>query len=163
LFDTFTGLPLHILVVHFVVVLVPISAFATIGVFVWPAWRRKYGAWIAALNVMMLVLTFVTVRAGLDLKDRYRALGDTQTPGYHHEGLGKSLLWVVLALAVLSAAAWWVGRMPNMAPVAIGLGAVVALVAIGAIVLTTLTGDSGARTTWSDFIKSSDKATSSKN
>jgi uncharacterized membrane protein len=162
LFDTFTGLPLHILVIHFVVVLLPISAFATIGVFVRPTWRRKYGAWIAALNVMMLVLTFVTVRAGEDLKDRYRALGDTQTPKDHHEGLGKALLWVVLALAVLSAAAWWVGRMPNMGPAAIGLGAVVALVAVAAIVLTMLTGDAGSRSHWSDFIKSSDKVSSNK-
>jgi hypothetical protein len=162
LFDTFTGLPFHILVIHFVVVLLPISAFATIAVFVRPAWRRKYGALVAGLNGLMVVLTFVTVRAGEDLKDRYRALGDTVTPKDHHEGLGKSLLWVVVALAVLSAAAWSVGRIPNMAPAAIGLGAVVALVAIGAIVLTMLTGDAGSRSHWSDFIKSSDKALSNK-
>src|SRR4051812_31992980 len=72
MFDTFLGLPLHVLVLHFTVVLVPISAIATTAVFLYRPWRAAYGARMVVGNLAMLALTFVTVRAGLDLQARYR-------------------------------------------------------------------------------------------
>lgn len=158
MFDTFTGLPMHVLVIHFVVVLVPLSAMATIAVFLRPAWRERYAAPVAALNVAMLVLTFVTVEAGWDLQSRYRKLGDTQAPKNHHEGLGKALLIIVLVLAVASVGTWagGVAKLPALAVT--GLAGLVAVLAVASIVLTVLTGDAGSRSHWADFIKSSDKA-----
>jgi uncharacterized membrane protein len=158
LFDTFTGLPMHVLVIHFVVVLVPLSAMATIAVFLRPTWRERYAAPVAALNVAMLVLTFVTVEAGWDLQSRYRKLGDTQAPKNHHEGLGKALLIIVLVLAVASVGTWagGVAKLPALAVT--GLAGLVAVLAVASIVLTVLTGDAGSRSHWADFIKSSDKA-----
>ena len=159
MFDTFTGLPMHVLVIHFVVVLVPLSAMATIAVFLRPAWRERYAAPVAALNVAMLVLTFVTVEAGWDLQSRYRKLGDTQEPKDHHEGLGKALLIIVLVLAVASVGTWaeaGINKLPALAVT--GLAGLVAVLAVASIVLTVLTGDAGSRSHWADFIKSSDKA-----
>jgi uncharacterized membrane protein len=158
LFDTFMGLPLHILVVHFTVVLVPLSAIATIAVFLRPAWRKRYAAPIAILNVLMLALTFVTVQAGGDFEDRFRAEGDKLTPRFHHEDYANVLIWVVVALAVLSVVGWWVSRGTNASPaLAMSVGGLVAVVAVAAIVLTVLTGHTGSESAWKDFVTSTDK------
>ena len=41
--DEFNGLPIHILLVHAVVVLVPLAALLTMLSAVWPAARRRIG------------------------------------------------------------------------------------------------------------------------
>jgi hypothetical protein len=158
LFDKFLGLPTHILVLHFTVVLVPIVALVTIAVFLRPTWRKRWAGWVAILDVAMLALTFVTVRAGWDLESRYRVEGDTETPGFNHETLGKALLWIMVALAPMAVLAWWVSRIPNLSPgVNLGLGGLVASIAVASIVLTALAGHTGAEASWTDFIKFSDK------
>jgi uncharacterized membrane protein len=145
LFDTFMGLPIHVLVSHFVVVLIPLTAVATIAVALRKAWREKYAAPLAAGNVAMLALTFVTMRAGEDLKDRYRGLGDAQTPKFDHEKLGQTLVWIMVALAVVSLAIW-----------------VVALLATSSVVFAVLAGHTGAESRWKEFVQNSDKQLSKK-
>lgn len=163
MFDTFLGLPLHILVSHFVVVLIPLSAMATIAVCLRKAWREKYVMPLAIGNVAMLALTFATVRAGQDLKYRYRAFGDTQTPKFNHEKLGQTLLWIMVALAVVSLVIWALEPMRAVAPAAVlGLAGVVVLLAASSIVITTLAGHTGAKTQWQDFVQNSDKQLSKK-
>ncbi|HVE26669.1 MAG TPA: hypothetical protein VNC22_14770, partial [Sporichthya sp.] len=68
MFDSFLGLPLHVLVLHFTVVLVPLGAMATVAVMVRHDWRARFLPHVAAGNVALLALTFVTVRAGLALQ-----------------------------------------------------------------------------------------------
>ncbi len=127
MFDTIMDLPVHILVSHFVVVLIPLTAIATIAIAVRKVWREKYARHLAAVNVAMLALTFVTLRAGEDLKDRYRGLGSTTTPKFDHEALGRTLVWIMVALAVVSLAIWAVEPMKAIAPAAVlGLAGVVA-------------------------------------
>jgi hypothetical protein len=163
LFDKFLGLPTHILVLHFTVVLVPLVALVTIAVFLRATWRKRWVGWVAILDVAMLALTFVTVRAGWDLESRYRVEGDTDTPGFNHETLGKALLWIMVALAPTAVLAWWVSRIPNLSPVVnLGLGGFVASIAVASIVLTALAGHTGAEASWTDFIKFSDKALAKK-
>jgi uncharacterized membrane protein len=158
LFNTFMGLPVHILVLHFTVVLVPIVALMTIAVFLRASWRKQWAGWAAILNVGMLVLTFVTVKAGWDLEGRYRGMGDSDTPGFNHEKLGKALLFIMLGLAPLAVLAWWVGKLSALSPaVNLGLGGLVASTAVASIVLTVLAGHTGAEASWKDFVKSSDK------
>jgi hypothetical protein len=65
MFDTFLGLPLHVLVLHFTVVLVPISAIATTAVFLYRPWRETYGARMVVVNLAMLALALATVAAWL--------------------------------------------------------------------------------------------------
>lgn len=163
MFDTFLDLPTHILVSHFVVVLIPLSALATIAVALRKAWREKYARPLAAGNVAMLALTFVTMRAGEDLRDRYRGLGDAQTPKFDHETLGRTLVWIMVALAVVSLASWAVEPLRAVAPAAVrGLAGVVALLAASSIVFAVLAGHTGSESHWKEFIQNSDKQLSKK-
>jgi len=158
LFNTFMGLPIHILVSHFVVVLIPFSAIATIAIALRKPWREKYAVPLAAVNVAMLALTFVTMRAGEDLKDRYRGLGDTTTPKFDHESLGRTLLWIMAALAVASLLIWAAEPIRGVAPTAVlGLAGVVALLATSSIVFAVMAGHTGAESHWKEFVQQSDK------
>ncbi|HEY2831264.1 MAG TPA: DUF2231 domain-containing protein [Sporichthyaceae bacterium] len=158
MFDTFMGLPVHILILHATVVLVPLVSVITIAVFLWPAWRTKFAGPVAILNVVILATTFATVRSGLKFKDRFRIMGDQSTPEYSHERWGKDLLWWVLALAIVAVLVYAVGRVPNLPPfVGMGLGGVVAVLAVVSIVFTAVAGHTGAEASYKGIIKSSDK------
>lgn len=156
-------LPVHVLVSHFVVVLIPLGALATIAVALRKPWREKYAGPLAAGNVAVLALTFVTTRAGEDLKDRYRGLGDTQTPKFDHETLGRTLLWIMVALAVVSLVIWALEPVRAVAPAVVPvLAGVVVLLAAASVVFAVLAGHTGAESRWKEFIQNSDKQLSKK-
>jgi fatty acid desaturase len=161
LFDTLTGLPGHILAAHFAAVLIPLSAIATIAVALRKPWREKYAGPLAVGNVAMLALTFFTIRAGEHLEGRYRMLGDARTPKFNHEALGRTLLWIMVALAVGSLANWAIEPMRAAAPAA-GLVAagVIALLASVSLVFAVLAGHTGSESHWKEFIQSSDQQNS---
>ncbi len=48
MFDLINGIPVHPLVVHAVVVLLPLALLGTIAIAVKPAWRRPYGPLVVA-------------------------------------------------------------------------------------------------------------------
>ncbi|MGR7001166.1 DUF2231 domain-containing protein [Yinghuangia aomiensis] len=80
MFDTVFGLPVHVLVLHFAVVLVPLAALATIAVAVRPAWLPRFGVWVAALDAVMVVLVWATKESGEKLLKRIY-LGSVRPPG----------------------------------------------------------------------------------
>ena len=47
-FDLINGVPIHPLVVHAVVVLLPLAVLGTIAIVVRPAWRLRYGPLVVA-------------------------------------------------------------------------------------------------------------------
>ncbi|NQU36171.1 MAG: cytochrome b5 domain-containing protein, partial [Actinobacteria bacterium] len=51
LFDTVNGIPAHVLVVHVVVVLLPVSALGALAIAAVPRWSAQFGpfVWVAAL------------------------------------------------------------------------------------------------------------------
>jgi len=154
MFDTFMGLPLHVLVLHFTVVLVPISAIATAAVFMSRRWCEAYAGRLVVVNLAMLALTFVTVRAGLALQDRYRGIGDNTVPHNDHEELGKILLWIMVALAAATVVAWLATRRAEIPePAGLSLGMVIASLAVASIVVTILAGHTGSKSHWEDFVK----------
>lgn len=58
----FSGLPAHVLLVHFLVVLVPLTAVLEILCALWPAVRRGQIVWLnVALSIVVMVLTPITV------------------------------------------------------------------------------------------------------
>jgi membrane protein required for beta-lactamase induction len=155
-FDTFTGLPTHILVSHFAVVLIPIGATATIAVVLRKAWREKFAGLLALGNIGLLAMAFVTLRAGEDLMDRYRELGDEQTPKFDHESLGRTLVWIMLATTVASLLVWAVQPMRTKAPAAVlGLAAVVVALSVTTLVYSYLAGHTGSESHWKEFIENS--------
>ena len=76
------GLPLHVLLVHAVVVLIPLTALSLVLVAFWPAARRRLGFVTALLGLVLIVLIPLTTQAGQWLKDRVAS-----TPFVENHGL----------------------------------------------------------------------------
>lgn len=64
MFDTVFGLPLHTLVVHAVVVLVPLAALGTVAIAAVPAWRARFGVPVLLLTVAAVASVPVAVQSG---------------------------------------------------------------------------------------------------
>jgi hypothetical protein len=151
----FRGVPLHPLIIHAAVVLVPLAALSAL-LFVVPKWR-----WLARWPAVVLaVIGAVTVQlaamSGRDL-EKERKL---DSPLLHtHEEWGQRLqiaMWIFAAIMVV---AFWAmpyvtrlsgaaNRETRVAVLEKPLVVVVALAAIAVLVLVVLTGDAGARAVW---------------
>jgi hypothetical protein len=153
------GLPAHILFVHFVIVLVPLSALALIACAVWPGAARRLGLILPALTLVTLATVPLSTHAGEWLE---RHVGSDPLVRKHAE-LGDGLLPWALGLFAVSAVVWWTAR--RSAPAADGTsgasralpvlvrGAIAVLsvvVAVGAVVDVYRIGDSGAKAAWHD-------------
>ncbi len=150
------GLPLHILLVHAVVVFVPLTAVAVVLHAIWPAARKRLGFLTPAAGLLLVVLVPITVWAGEWLRDIVGV-----TPAVEqHEALGRTLLPWVVGLFVVGLAEWlWFGLVPvtkwgkemssRRRKVVRWVLTVLALFfAIGATYDIILIGDSGARAVW---------------
>ncbi len=60
--STFNGLPAHVLLVHFIVVLAPLTAVLAILCAVWPAARQRLVWLVLTLSLIVTVLTPVDHR-----------------------------------------------------------------------------------------------------
>lgn len=147
---TVDGLPLHPLLVHAVVVLVPLTAVAVILHAVWPAARRRLGFVTPLAGLVLVVLVPITVEAGEDLE---RHVPDTALVE-RHAALGDTLLPWVIGLLVVGIAEWvwfrWGATRPGGAVRVIGivLAVIAVLVGVGALVDVVLIGEAGARAVW---------------
>jgi uncharacterized membrane protein len=155
MFDLINGLPVHPLVVHAVVVLLPLAVLGTIAIALKPAWRLRYGPLVVAAAAVATVLLPVSTSSGEALEER------VGNPGEHAE-LGDQLIWFAIPLLVLAAALVWLewrkahGKPaigPSVLPTALAGLAVVAALATGVQVYRV--GDSGARAAWGDRVSSS--------
>lgn len=97
MFDTFNGLPLHPLVVHGVVVLLPLTIFGTIAIALRPRWRTRYGFLVVAAALVATILVPVSTSSGESLEERVGDAGE-------HAELGEQLLWFAIALLIAVAA-----------------------------------------------------------
>ncbi|WP_448071239.1 DUF2231 domain-containing protein [Georgenia yuyongxinii] len=94
-FDLVAGLPVHALVVHAVVVLLPLVVAGTIAVAVVPRWRRAYAPVVALLATAATAIIPVATQSGLALMRR------VGPPAGAHQTLGQQLIWFALPLTVL--------------------------------------------------------------
>ena len=149
-FDAIAGLPLHPLVVHFAVVLLPLAALGLILLVAVPKWADRY-VWLTMGGLIVgAVAAFVAKESGEALAAR---VGD---PG-SHASWGDLLPWLAVALLVL-AGAWFLlhhrarrtqsGR-SGAATVVGFLAAVTALVVTGA---TVVVGHTGAQAAWDGVV-----------
>lgn len=149
---TIGGLPLHPLLVHGVVVLLPLAAVAAILHAAWPAARRRLGIVTPGLATVALILVPITVKAGESLAAAVGMNPKIQ----RHQDLGETLLPWAIALFVVAGALWvWYrfgeSRQPSARTRLIVNSAllVAALVAgVGSIVDVVMIGDAGARAVW---------------
>ena len=81
--DKVFGLPVHALVVHFAVILVPLAVVALIATCWRPAWRKQYILPIAVLAIAGAAAALVAAQSGGSLKHQIereaRASGQVQT------------------------------------------------------------------------------------
>lgn len=148
MFDTLLGLPVHAIVVHAAVVLVPLMAVLTVLVAVLGRARLR-GAWpVVAGNVVTLGAVVVAQQSGEALQRRLPAnelISD-------HADLGGSMTVFMIGLLVASVLVALVRRRTGAVVVAVGAVAVVAAVAATAWVVVV--GHTGAGAVWKDVIAS---------
>ena len=150
------GLPLHPLVVHAAVVLIPLTAVLAIGFAVLPSWRWLLRWPTAAASVVCVGIAFLATKSGESLEEQRSLQKLVET----HQERGELLanLTIVLAVVVVVAAL----LLPGPSGLASGKGAmarrvsyadkvlpvVLVVVALVVLVQVVLTGDSGARAVW---------------
>jgi uncharacterized membrane protein len=157
--DLVNGLPVHPLVVHAVVVLLPLAALGTIAIALRPSWRTRYGALVVAAAAISTVLLPVATSSGEALE---KHVGD---PG-RHAALGDQLIWFTLPMLALCVALVAVDRRAGRIDEPRGTGAALrtplrvisalaVVAALAASVQVVRVGDSGARAAWGDQVSSS--------
>ena len=149
LLDTIGGLPVHPLVVHFAVVLLPLSSFATIVAVYIPRFRRSYG-FASVIGVFLGTgATVIAKQSGEALAAR---IGNPQT----HANYG-NILPILAGLAFLSTVLWYRSSKRLKSSRADLLGHVTALLNVAVIGLTFLTGHTGAQAVWNGRLPSQQK------
>jgi len=154
MFDTVLGLPVHALVVHAVVILVPLSALGVAAISVVPRWRVPFGPLVLAVTTAGLVMVPVATNSGERLRDRIDAGGVVKDQIENHLEWGYRVLWPTLALWVLAVALVLLARRRRPGRT-VTLVAVLAVVAAGASAgAVALTGHLGSTAVWSCTIGS---------
>ncbi|BFU45584.1 DUF2231 domain-containing protein [Krasilnikovia sp. MM14-A1004] len=154
---TVNGLPAHVLLVHAVVVLLPLSALLLVLTAVWPAARARLAGPNALLALAVVALVPMTTSAGEWLERRV----PSSTLLHDHTELGDTAIFYAIPLAVLAVLVWWrqreatgagTGNRTYLAPGSVVVTRV--LVALAVIVAGAgiygiyRIGDSGARASW---------------
>jgi hypothetical protein len=152
-----SGLPLHVLIVHFVVIVVPVAALCMVLAAVWPAARRRLGIVTPLIALAALVAVPITTTAGEWLAAR---VGHTELIAAH-QALGYTLLPWAIASFIVALAQWvWfrffhrdgarfrVGSTALRVAITIALTAAIAVTAVGSVVTVVRIGESGARALW---------------
>lgn len=142
-FKEFLGLPVHPLVVHGAVVLLPLAAIGVFAMATDIKRSKKYGFLVTVLAAVAGVFSLLAVASGRDLAV---SLGSGQQ---QHFELGELLPWFALALFGAALLLWLIDKKPTKR----GLpGKILALVAIvvgvATIGWTLYTGHLGAELTW---------------
>lgn len=151
--STISGLPAHVLLVHFIVVLAPLTAVLAIVCALWPAARQRLVWLVAALAATCVILTPLTTEAGEWLEHHI-----DESPALEvHAALGDTMIYVSVALLVAAALLVAVhvrdrrsGGLNRIAAVVVSVLVVAA--AIGTIAQVYRIGDSGARSAWGDAL-----------
>jgi hypothetical protein len=156
--ESIGGLPTHALIVHFAVVLIPLSVlvFAATG---WrESLRKVYSLPVALLALVAVVSAFVATESGEALQDHIRdaarVAGSRANFGDHPED-GEMARNVAIVFAVVAIGFWAAVsyterlRLPAWAASALyGLGCLVGLLAVVTVIDA---GHSGATLVWKDL------------
>lgn len=157
IFDTIAGLPVHILVVHLAVVLLPVAAVGQALLVFVPRWRARWATPTLIGLVIGTGAAFVAKQSGEALA------AHVGTPRSH--AFWGDILPPVAAVLVLVAAAWWylqrreaaarkaagprkAAALPSTTLPTLVAGLLSAALAVAAAVITVLVGHTGAQAAW---------------
>jgi len=157
MFERFGDLPLHVLVIHAAVVLLPTAALAAIAFAVLPKWRWLLRWPVVLLGLASAAVAFVARQSGLAF---VQAVPDLAQIVREHEERGKLLFWFSLGFAAACVLAALL--LPGPSALASGRGAKeggsavlnglvsVALIGISLVLVwqTYRTGSAGATAVW---------------
>ena len=150
MFEQIGGLPLHPLVVHAVVVLVPLATVGALVVAARPAWARPLGPVVAAVALAAAGSAFVAHQAGEALYAAldYGAVPTKAEPLVAHARWGLGTVISAVVLAVLAVAAVALTRREPSVPAARVTAVAAAVAGAVATGFTVLAGESGASSVW---------------
>jgi hypothetical protein len=164
LMQTVNGLPAHVLLVHAIVVLLPLSATLLALTALWPAARHRLAGPNAILALLVVVLVPITTSAGEFLEHKLKP----NSLIHRHAELGDTAIYAAVAVAVLAVVVWWRHREGQghrltgrayLAPASNAVTTVVTVVAVlvaGAAVYDVVRiGDSGAKASWTGWASGS--------
>lgn len=150
---TVFGLPLHPLIVHATVVIVPTAALAVLLATFWPRFRRWASWGPLALALLSVILVPLTSSSGESLE---HALPRSELIEQHAH-LGDQLLPWVIVLAVGAVGLSWplIVRLRSSLPtlprwLTVLVLVIVVVGAVGTLVQVVRIGHSGATAAWSD-------------
>jgi hypothetical protein len=149
--DAIGVIPLHPLLVHAVVVLVPLAVLPVLG----SALSRRFRALAGILTPIAATPALVSVPLATESGESLEHRVDQTALVEAHAEMGEGLLVVVAVLAVAAWALWFLDRRARAAGhtgrSALMLVVVVAVLAVaGTVVQTVRIGHSGGKATWSE-------------
>jgi uncharacterized membrane protein YqjE len=147
MFDTISGLPVHVLAVHAVVVLLPLMSLVTIAVAARPRWRQ-YAPVVAAIDGVVVILALTAKESGEVLQARLQQFDPNVAQD--HGSQGGWVPYVALGVFFAAVLVWATTRYPRLVPFALVVAVVAGAVGVG---WTYVTGESGARAVWGDTVK----------
>jgi len=155
MFNLINGVPVHPLVVHAVVVLLPLAILGTIALVVRPAWRKTYGPLLVGCSVVATLLIPIATSSGGALEQH------VGNPGEHAK-LGDQLIWFAIPLLLLDIALVVLDRRGKTGANQMrAVGVLAVIVAVAAGVQVYRVGDSGARAAWAAKVQNSIPASAS--
>lgn len=156
-FESFAGLPLHPLVVHLVVVVLPLAALLFIFVVLVKKWRRPF-------DLIALVGLAIGAVGSVLAKQSGQALSGLVGQPQQHADWGSILVYLAAILLVVAAIWVWLTRFRSAEGRSLltTLTAIVGvLLAMATIVMTVLVGHTGAEAVWGRTLATGQPATTS--
>jgi hypothetical protein len=149
------GIPLHPLVVHAAVVLVPLVALGALIVAFWPKARLRFGWLLAVFSLGGIGATLLARQSGEELFESMENAGEQASPTLSaHMSWGNQAFWpaIVMAAALFAMMLTTRGRKAEERPsVWYWVSAVVAvLAAVVSLVMIIKVGHSGSEAVWTE-------------
>lgn len=148
--DTIGGLPVHVLVVHAVVVLVPLAALGSIIMVFWPTFSKRFGPLVVIVAGVGAAAALVARQSGLEFA---RRVGTPQP----HEDIAQWMAWIAFGFFLLVLVYWLFDRgvptnknRPRWLSL---LGLLMIVAAVFTIWWTYRAGDSGSRAVWEPVVQ----------
>lgn len=152
LLDTVAGLPVHPLIVHFAVVVLPIAAISLMALIYVPKLKSKY----SFITVIGVILGSAAV---LIAKQSGEALSERVGLPIEHADYGTYLTiaaFIFMSLSII----WYRSSYGRRSRVVTPLGHVTVLAGVAVLGLTFLTGHSGAQSVWEGKLNTSSSTAS---
>lgn len=148
-FDLIAGLPVHVLVVHLAVVLIPLSAIGAILIAARPKALRLFGAATVIGATVGVIASVIAELSGNQLAQR---VGWPE----EHTNYGEIYPFAAMAFLALLIVFWLFARgvpLNRNRPLWLKVfGAVLIVAAVAITYFTVLTGYSGSKATWSEIV-----------